>query len=425
MKANATVDKSQKDIYYLIHRPDCRVCGSTDLQRFLHLGDLPLVNEFVAPEDVGGVEPRFPLDVYFCRSCSLVQLLDVVHHEYLFEEYVYSSSASKPLVRHFARQAQALRDRYLHSPDDLVVEFGSNDGVFLQNYIGQCRILGVDSAMNIAALAIKKGVPTLVEFFNEALAQRIRKTHGPAQVVFAANVFAHNDDVLGLARGAAGLLADEGVFVFEVHWFADFLATKCFDQFYHEHLCYYSLGALHRLMEQAGLRIIDVNKIPIHGTSLQVHAVLEGATYTLQPSVRALLDEEHRMGLTDEKVYLSYCEEVESIKTRLVELLAQLKSEGNCIVGYGAPGKGNTLLNYCGIGKETLSYLIDTTPFKQGMYTPGTHIPVYPPEKLNEDRPDYALLLAWNYADAILAKEQALREAGMKFIIPVPFPKVV
>jgi SAM-dependent methyltransferase len=407
---------------YLTKRDSCRVCASRKLTEFLDLGSMPPANSFLEQRDLGKPELTFPLKVYFCHNCSLVQLLDVVSPELLFGDYHYLTSASQPLADHFVKMGQELALRFTRSKDDLVVEIGSNDGTLLRAIGDKCRTLGVEPARNVAALAVENGIETINEFFSERIARQILKKYGSAKVVIANNVIAHIDNLHDIFSGAKALTGDGGVFVFEVHWVGNLIGDGGFDQIYHEHLSYFSLSALQRLVEQFGYKIFDAALMPIYGSSLRIYA---GNNQKVEKSVEELLSKEKAMELDRLETYMKFSEKVRRIKTELTNLLLQLKREGKKIAGYGAPAKGNTLLNYCGIDNKILDYLIDTTPFKQGKFTPGVHIPIYSPEKLNEAPPDYLLLLAWNYKDVILEKEKTIREKGVRFIIPVPEVKIV
>jgi SAM-dependent methyltransferase len=307
-----------------------------------------------------------------------------------------------------------------------VVEIGSNDGVLLRTLRERgIDILGVEPAANVAQVANAQGVETINDFFTESLARQVVKGKGQADVVIANNVVAHIDDLEDLIRGVGVLLKDTGRFIFEVHHVADLIGNKGFDQIYHEHLSYFSLAVLCKLFHRFDMNVFDVKIVPIHGQSLRVCVGRKQIFPESSRTVRQLLDDEETSKLHDVRTYLRFASEVESIKQSLLDLLRRLKSENKRIVGYGAPAKGNTLLNYCGIGPETLDYLIDTTPSKQNLFTPGVHIPVYAPEKLKEDRVDYLLLLAWNYAEEIFKKEEALRAKDVKFIVPIPEPRIV
>jgi hypothetical protein len=389
------------------------------------MGEQPLANNFLTEEKLTRTEFRFPLSVNYCKSCGLTQLLHVVNPELLYLNYAYFSSASQPLVEHFSSVASDVIETYQLSPDDLVCEIGSNDGVFLRNFLDKTRVIGVDPAKNIAAIATAQGIPTIADFFNQEVAERTCGQLGKAKLIFAANVFASIDDLEEVMKGICSLLDDDGVLILEVHRFADMLQSKCFDQIYHEHLCFFTLRPLALLMERFQLRIIDVTKVPVHGESFQIHVARQQSSLGTRETVAKIRKEEVLLGLDDVQTYFSFAKEIEELRSRIHGMLTNIKSQGKRIAGYGAPGKGNILLNYAGIGNTTIDYLVDTTPHKQGLFTPGLHIPIFPPEKLHEDRPDYILILSWNYANYILNKEQELIDQGTKFIIPIPEPTIV
>jgi len=406
-------------------RTTCRICKSKHVVEFLSFGPMPLANAFRAPEELASPEPRFNLSAVRCEDCGLVQVPDIVAPQVLFKSYRYFSSASRPMVEHFRTVAEEISARDLTDPGDLICEIGSNDGIFLQHLVGKCRVIGVDPADNIAPAAALNGVTTVQKFFDLPTATTLREMFGPAKVIFAANCFAHIDDLDGMMKGIVTLLADDGVFIFENHRFADMLRGKCFDQVYHEHLAFYTLRPLEHLMELYGLRITDARTIPTQGESFQIRVARKHSGHPVCASVEAIRAEEDGLGLNDPRTYETFAREVNDLKGALVTLLKGLKATGKRIVGYGAPGKGTTLLNACGIGRETLDYVVDSTPIKQGRYMPGTAIPIRHPDILSEEPPDYLLLLAWNYADAILKQEQPLRDRGVRFILPVPKLQIV
>ena len=404
-------------------RTTCRICKSPKLHTFLDFGMMPAANAF--RERINATEEQFPLSCAYCQDCGLVQVPDIVDPEVLFRHYTYFSSASQPMVEHFRAQAELIRARYLTDPSCLICEIGSNDGIFLQNLVGKCRVIGVDPADNIATTAALKGVTTVNKFFNPQTAQTVRDLFGAPKVVFAANCFAHIDDIDGIMEGIVKMLSDDGVFIFENHRFVDMLRTRCFDQIYHEHLAFYTIRPIEHLMKRFGLRVIDVRVIPTQGESFQVHCARIGSSHTEQPSVQKIRDEEESLGLNHVETYENLAREVAGLQNDLKNLLLDLRAKGKRIVGYGAPGKATTLLNALGIGQETIEYAVDTTQIKQGRYIPGTKIHIRPPQTLEVDRPDYLVLFAWNYADAILKKEAPLRERGIKFIVPVPKLEIV
>ncbi|MDE2020493.1 MAG: methyltransferase domain-containing protein, partial [Patescibacteria group bacterium] len=386
------------------------------------LGRTPPANAYLRQEDLGKPEPQFPLAIYFCRSCTLVQLLDVVDPDILFKGYHFLTGASTPSVEHFEQYAKEAVKPFLDSKDDLVIDIGGNDGVLLGYLKDDARVLNVDPADNLAKFSEEKGVPFYPAFFSSAVAAELVEKYGQAKVVTANNVFAHVDPLRDVFKGVAELIGEDGVFIFEVHWVKHLVETGCFDQIYHEHLCFHSLHALKRLVELSGMQVFDVDIVPMQGQSLRVFAAKHRPA---TQNVARVLAEEEAAGLTTEDAYHAFAATVEKNKKTLLELLRSLKAEGKRIVGYGAPAKSTTLLHYYGLGTETLEYLTDTTPLKQGLYSPGKHIPIVPPERLLEDTPDYILLLAWNFKDAILKKEQPLRDKGVKFIITIPAIEVV
>lgn len=407
------------------HKKSCRICEGLDFIKILDLGEMPLANSFIKMEDLGKPAKKFPLVVYFCKNCGLLQLLDVVNPEMLFRHYYYLTSVSKPLTDHFAELGKNLADRFIKSKNDLVVEIGGNDAVLLDSIKNKCRVLNIEPARNIAKISKEKGVDTIEEFFSADLAKEIFRKHGSAKIITANNVIAHIDNLKDVFEGVRILIGDKGAFVFEVHWVGNLMGLidiGGFDQIYHEHLCYFSLLSLERLVSKFDLKIFDAQLISVHGKSLRVYV---GKNYEVLESVNAILEKEKSLGLDGMEVYVNFAKSVEKNKSELRELLIKLKKESKKIVGYGAAAKGNTLLNYFQIDNKILDFIVDDTPFKQGLYTPGVHIPIFSPDRLKKWRPDYLLLLAWNYAEAILKKEQKLRNEGIKFIIPVPEVKII
>jgi hypothetical protein len=400
-----------------VHNSLCRVCNGTDLVKILDLGKTPPANAYLSKEQLQEPEAYFPLVLYFCRTCSLAQLLDVVNPAILFKDYHFLTGASTPSIQHFEEYAEHVIRPLIQDPKDLVIDIGGNDGVLLSFVRNEAQVLNVDPADNLAPISEEKGVPFYPAFFTSEIAKDIVQKYGQARVVVANNVFAHTDPIRDVFTGVSELIGEEGTFVFEVHWAKHLIDEGCFDQIYHEHLCFYSLHAAKYLVEAAGMKVFDVEIVPTQGKSLRVYV---GKNRNPLERVGKILQEEKEAGLTTESVYLAFAKKVEENKKKLLDLLHSLKKENKKIAGYGAPAKGQTLLNYYGLGTETLQYLTDTTLQKQGLYSPGMHIPIVAPETLLTDTPDYVLLLAWNFKDAILAKEQTLREKGLKFIVSVP-----
>ncbi len=400
-----------------IHKTTCRVCEGTDVVQVLDLGSTPPANAYLKKEDLEKPEKFFPLVLYFCRTCSLAQLLDVVNPEILFKDYHFLTGASSPSIIHFKRYAEEAILPLITSPNDLVIDIGGNDGILLSYVKDFARVLNVDPADNLAPLSEGNGVPFYPAFFTSKVANDILKEYGEAKVVVANNVFAHTDPIRDVFKGVSKLIGEDGTFIFEVHWAKHLIESCVFDQIYHEHLCFYSLHAAKYLVEAVGMKIFDVAIVPEQGQSLRVYASKKRAE---RDSVNEILNIEKKAGLTDEKTFLAFGKKVSANKEKLRILLLDLKAKGKSIIGYGAPAKGNTLLNYYEIGPDILDYLTDTTILKQGLYSPGMHIPIVSPEKLLTNTPDYILLLAWNFKDAVLEKEKTLRAKGVKFISTVP-----
>ncbi|MFT4039955.1 MAG: class I SAM-dependent methyltransferase [Thermomicrobiales bacterium] len=401
----------------------CRSCGAADLQPVLSLGETPLANSLLTAEGLAQPEPVFPLDVVFCPACSLVQITETVSPELLFSDYVYFSSFSDTMLQHAQElAAEVIATRGL-GPESLVVEIASNDGYLLQYYAqAGVPVLGVDPAANVAPAAEAKGVPTRVAFFGRDVAQQLVAEGRRADVIHALNVLAHVADLNGVVAGMALLLKPGGVIIIETPYVRPMIEHVEFDTIYHEHLCYYSLTALDHLFRRHGLAVIDVAETPIHGGSLRVTI---GAGQEPSARVAAMLAEEQALGLDRHAYYAAFGERVEALRAQLLALLQELQAQGRRIAVYGASAKGSTLLNSFGIGPETLEYVVDRSTAKQGHFTPGSHLPIYPPARLVEDRPDDVLLLTWNFADEILAQQAAYRALGGRFIIPIPEPRIV
>jgi SAM-dependent methyltransferase len=403
----------------------CRACGHTDLQPVLDLGQTPLANALLLKEQLQEKEALYPLAVVRCAGCSLVQLTETISPELLFRDYVYFSSFSETMLRHAEEQARAIVAARSLGADSLVVEIASNDGYFLRHFqAAGIPVLGIEPARNIARAARAIGIETVDEFFSAALAERLAADGRRADVILANNVMAHVPDIGGVLDGIERLLKPDGVFVMETPYLRDLVERLEFDTIYHEHLFYYSLTALERLLRRHGLATIAVEHLAIHGGSLRVTAA-RGGTAAAAPSVREWLAVEETWGVTRTEPYEAFSRRTATLRERLRETLGALKDAGHRLAAYGASAKGTTLLAYCGIGAETLAYVVDRSTAKQGRFTPGTRLPIHPAEHLLEDRPDEVLLLTWNFADEILRQQAKYREQGGRFIIPVPEPQVV
>jgi SAM-dependent methyltransferase len=402
----------------------CRLCDGDSLYSVLALGRTPLADALLREEELKSPEPTFPLELSFCSNCGLSQIAETVPPEVLFcRDYPYYSSFSDALLRHARDNAEKLIESRGLNEKSLVVEIASNDGYMLRNFIAHgIPVLGIDPAEGPARAAREWGIPTLGRFFGQSLAEELRAQGRQADVIIASNVLAHVPDLHGFVAGIATLLKPDGVAVIEAPYVKD-LVDRCeFDTIYHEHLCYFSVCVLDLLFRRHGLHANHVEHLPIHGGSLRLFA--EPRERTRFP-LTAWLNEEAALGVDRIEYYLRFAAKAQRIRGELRALLARLKHQGKRIAAYGAAAKGATLINYVGIGKELIDFVVDRNTHKQGLYMPGKHLPIVAPEKLLEEQPDYTLLLSWNFSDEILQQQEEYRRLGGKFIIPIPHPCVV
>lgn len=403
--------------------PDaCRFCGATDLKPFVDLGMSPLCESFLTADQLDQVERFYPLAVRVCPSCFLVQLRDYVGAEEIFTEYAYFSSYSSSWLEHARLYAEQMIDRFALGPDSFVVELASNDGYLLRNFVARgIPCLGVEPAVNVAKVAAEAGVPTHVAFFGAACAQSLLGERRPADLICGNNVLAQVPDLNDFVAGIKILLAPGGVVTIEWPHILRLMRENQFDTIYHEHFSYFSLHTHERIWQRLGMRVFDVEELTTHGGSLRVfgcHA--DDATKPETDRLKRQREIERVAGLDTLAGYARFTERVERTKRSLLSFLIDVREQGKRVAGYGAPGKGNTLLNYCGIRTDLIDYLVDRNPYKHGRFTPGTHIPIHPPERLEETRPDVILILPWNLKDEIAAQLAYTRAWGAQLVVPIP-----
>ena len=404
----------------------CRICKNPHLKEFLSLGINPLANNFLRKEDFTKPEPKFPLMLCFCDTCKLVQLSHVVDPEQMFKNYVYVTSTTKTFQVHFGKMADHLTERFKLGSQSLVVDIGSNDGLLLKGFQNHgVKVFGVEPATNLAKMAQEAGVDTLNEFFGPAAVAEIIKRKGHADILTANNVFAHIGNIHAVAENAKAVLKPTGVFVIEIQYFGDTMKDMTFDNVYHEHLSYFTLTALQHFFHGVGMQIFDVQHVDSHGGSLRVFIQKAGSPHPVTEAVAHTLEKEQHFGVNDFSTYQRFAQQVYETKQKLVETVLALKRDGKRLAGYGAPAKASTLLNFCELTAHHLDYIVEDNPLKQGLYQPGTHIPIVDSNHLAAHLPDYLLILAWNFAPEILAKVKPLTDKGMKCIVPLPELKVV
>ncbi len=406
-------------------RISCRQCSSKDLSLAIKLNPTPLANNYLKDLESKSKNEVYPLDVFFCNHCKHLQLLHVVEPKVLYSDYVYVSGTSPIFVNHFKNYAKNLFDNYVK--DGLVIDIGSNDGTLLKAFkdLGY-SVIGIEPAKNIAQEAKNNGIETIVDFFSTSISELIKSDYGTANVITANNVFAHVDNPINFLKGIKNLLsADKGIFVFEVSYLRDVIENNFFDTIYHEHLDYHTLLPLKGLLERCGFEVLDANCIDTHGGSLRVISQLKGGLNNVSPSVQNLIEMEEKLGLHSLSTFLRFSEKIQICGEKLKEILKDIKSKGKTIVGYGAPAKATTLLYQFDIGIETLDFIVDDSKWKQFLYLPGKKIPIYPKEYIFTKKPDYILILAWNFSSSIIENNQEFKSNGGKFIIPLPTVEIV
>ena len=404
----------------------CRACQAPLQESFADLGMTPLSNAFISADKARAMEPFYPLHAYVCSACRLVQLEAFESPQHIFGDYIYFSSYSESWLRHAETYAEKMTRRLGLGAAALVVEIASNDGYLLQYFQQRgVKVLGVEPAANVAAAAAEKGVPSEVAFFGVQTATRLRERGVAPDLMVANNVLAHVPDINDFVGGFAILLQPDGVITFEFPHLLRLMQECEFDTIYHEHFSYLSLHAARRSFARHGLRAFDVEQLPTHGGSLRVFVCHAGARHAEAPAVAAVLAEEVAAGLEGDEAYRRFARQVVEAKVALLRFLIEARAQGKRVAGYGAPAKGNTLLNYCGVGPELIDFTVDRNPHKQGMLLPGTRIPIRAPAAILQEKPDYVLILPWNLQEEIVAQMAAVRDWGGRFVVPIPTTRVL
>lgn len=400
----------------------CRFCGEFLHFTFVDLGMSPLCESYLSFEQLNQMEPFYPLHAYVCDNCFLVQLEEYVSPEEIFTEYAYFSSYADTWLQHAKNFTNMIVERFDLDSQSHVVEVASNDGYLLQYFVQNgIPVLGVEPARNVAQVAIEKGIPTMVEFFGESCAQRLSAEGNQADLVIGNNVLAQVPNINDFVIGLRILLKPRGVITIEFPHLVRLVAENQFDTIYHEHFSYFSLIAVEKIFASHGLTVFDVEELQTHGGSLRIYACHnDDKTKPVSNQVMELIRREKHIGITNLDYYEAFKERVKETKRKLLEYLIQSKRDGKNIAGYGAPGKGNTLLNYSGIGTDFIDFTVDRNPYKQGKFLPGTHIPIYHPDKIKESKPDIVLILPWNFKEEIMLQMSHIREWGGEFLVPIP-----
>ena len=409
-----------------INNSCCRFCGTVLQHTFVDLGMSPLCESYLQLDQLNQMEPFYPLHVYVCENCFLVQLEEYVSAEEIFSEYAYFSSYADSWVQHAKDYTEMVVERFNLDERSYVVEIASNDGYLLQHFVAKgIPVLGIEPAANIAKVAVDKGIPTVVKFFGEKTAGELSAKGKQADLLVGNNVLAQVPDLNDFVEGMKILLSPQGIITMEFPHLMRLVEGNQFDTIYHEHFSYFSFVTIKKVFAAHGLTIFGVEELPTHGGSLRIYARhTDDASKPVGPRITELRAREEAAGLTRLEYYFSFAEKVKETKRKLLDFLIRAKRERKSIAGYGAPGKGNTLLNYCGIGTDFLDYTVDRNPYKQGKFLPGTHIPIFHPDKIKETKPDYVLILPWNFKDEIMEQVGYIRDWGGQFVVPIPKVKI-
>jgi len=405
----------------------CRFCHQELTHTFVDLGETPLANSYLENQQAIATEKSYPLHARVCSNCFLVQVEDVVPAEDIFSDYAYFSSFSESWVKHAKKYADAMTERFALSPDNLVMEVASNDGYLLQHFVTEgIPVLGIEPAANVAKVAVDKGVRTEVAFFGKETARRLKGQGLAADLIAANNVLAHVPDINDFVAGFAEILSEQGVLTIEFPHLLNLIQNCQFDTIYHEHYSYLSLLSVEKILGANGLRVFDVEELPTHGGSLRIFAALQTATdYQETVGLQAIRAKENQARMDEIATYSNFTVPVEAVRAALLAFVAKARAEGKSIAAYGAAAKGNTLLNFCGLTADDIAYVVDRNPEKQNKLLPGSHLPIYGPEKILETKPDYVLILPWNLADEIASEMTAVAEWGGQFVVPVPMTRVL
>ena len=404
----------------------CRFCGNKLTSTFVDLGVSPLANSYLKEEQLHMMEPFYPLHSYVCEKCYLVQLPESQSSEHIFSDYAYFSSYSESWLKHAKDYSDLMIERFGFDTSSQVIEIASNDGYLLQYFKRKgIPVLGIEPAKNVARAALEAGIPTIIKFFNSQTAAELADEGKYADLLIGNNVLAHVPELNDFVKGLKIILKPSGIITMEFPHLMRLIEENQFDTIYHEHFSYFSFSTVERIFTSHGLTIFDVDELLTHGGSLRIYAChSEDRSKSVSQSVSSLKKREEAAGFSRLEYYLSFAEQVKETKRKILIFLIEAKQKEKSIVGYGAPAKGNTLLNYCGIRRDFIDYTVDRSPHKQGLYLPGTHIPIYHPDKIRETKPDYLLILPWNLKEEIMEQMSYIRDWGGKFVVLIPTVKV-